>query len=490
MVCCCGGNALNRKKLFSDYLFNVFRMVLNIGLPIIVLPFVIRMIGAESYGIFTYTNSIISYFCMFAVMGIPEYASRVVSRSKDSPDLSSIVSGIYLFQFFSVTVTLLLFLFGFYPFFVKQYFSTYLILSGMIFANYFNVEWFYTGQQRFKFMAVRSIVFKVLNVLAIFLLIREGSGAEIYAAITVLTAIGNGLVNMPRFLKQISLKKADPRGHGKPILVLFGLSITEMANASIDKTITGILAGPLYVGYYAIGFRLTRVLQQLFSSLNNVVFPRVMNYLAINDEKQSEKLISFNINYILMLSLPMVAGLHLYGRSITLIMFGEDILPAASALMVMGYTIPVIALKRVIRQQILLPRDKDKTILIPVVIGIVANVILNILLVPRYKHFGAAIATLSVETLGLVISLIMIYIFFRINLFRWSHLKYAASSLILLLPHYYYMKLDQESILLLFLAVFVSILLYFTALLLVRDNLFSVILRKGLSRYKNKARRD
>ena len=131
----------------------MIRMILNIGLPVITLPYVLNRIGPENYGIFSYVNSIISYFCMVAVLGIPEYAAREIARNKSYPDIDKTASEVYAIQFISVSLVLISFWLIFYSLFSTEYKPVYKILSILIFTNYFNVEWFYVGHQRFRFMS-------------------------------------------------------------------------------------------------------------------------------------------------------------------------------------------------------------------------------------------------------------------------------------------------------------------------------------------------
>ena len=249
---------MNKKKLFTDYIFNMFRMVLNIGLPVFVLPYVLNRIGPENYGVFSYANSIVSYFCMFAALGIPEYAARVVSRQKDSPDLGRIVTEVVVIQFAAVALTLGVYLGLFYSFFFTQYKDAFLVFAILILSNALNVEWFFVGTQRFKFISIRGIILKIINVIFLVLFIEHGDDYLIYTLITVLTTFANSLVNFLGILKLLRFKGLKLAGHIKPVFLLFSLNVAGLINGSLDKTITGMLVGPLYVGYYSLGFRLSQ----------------------------------------------------------------------------------------------------------------------------------------------------------------------------------------------------------------------------------------
>jgi len=453
-------------------------MIMKIGLPVITLPFVINRIGVENYGVFSFTNSIISYFTMAAVLGIPDYASRAIARetatSSDIEVIGKTASEILVIQFISVSIVLILFFTLFYPFFFPEYRSIFLIFSILIASNYFSTEWFYMGQQKFKYIAIRSMITKLLNVAAILLVIKDGDDSSKYVLITVLTNVLNGLINISGIIPYLRFKNLSIKPHLKPIFILFGLSISGLINGSIDKTLTGFLVGPIYVGYYAIGLRLTRITQQVFSSLNSIVFPRVTAYLAKDDEAQSEKLIRFSMDYITLFSFPMILGLILYAKDIITLFFKPELLPAAGALIILTGTVPVIAILRIIRTHVLLARSKDKILIILSLITTFSNLLMNLILVPHYKHIGAATATLIAESSGMIFGMIYIRKKFKIRLLFPGQMKYFIAATVLLIPWWLgnIYLLSMNLILSLTIKVMISAILYFSMLYLIKDDLF------------------
>jgi O-antigen/teichoic acid export membrane protein len=479
---------LDKRKIFSDYVFNLLRTVLNVAMPMITLPFVLNRIGPENYGIFSYSNSIISYFTMAAVLGIPTYASREIARVKGTDQVGVIASEIYVIQFISVTVACLVFYLGFFPLFPDEQKTVFLLLSILIGGNFFNTEWFFIGEQRFKFIAVRSMVVKILNVAAILMFIKEGDNCNRYALISALTGLGNGLANMWGIIPRFTLKNLRIKRHIKPVFVLFALSITGMINSSIDKTLTGVLVGPLYVGFYTVGFRITRIIQQVFTAMNSIIFPRVTQTLVNEGEDKSMKLITFNMDYILMFSWPILLGLSLYARDIILLLFEPELLPAATALIILTGTVPVIAILNVVRQQVLLARDKDKVLIVLTIITTISNICFNLLLVPSYQHNGAAVATLMAESSGLIFGLLYIQKKFSINLFKWSQMKYMVATPVLLIP-YYLLNPLKDNIpggLVLTLQILISMLFFFAALFFLKDDFFYRYLNKIMKKLNRK----
>ncbi len=477
---------MNKKKLLTDYIFNLLRMIVNIGLPVIILPFVINRIGPENYGIFAYTNSIVSYFTMAALLGIPDYAFRIISRknalSEHRNELCKTVTEILSIQFISVSIALLLYFAAFYSFFSIEYKPIFLIFSILIASGYLNTEWFYLGRQKFKYIALRSMLIKMLNAAVIILVIKDGDNSYKYVLITVLTSLANGLVNIIGVIPFIRFKNLSIKQHIKPIMVLFGLAITGLINSSIDKTLIGILVGPIYVGYYAVGFRLSRVVQQIFSSLNNIVFPRVTALLATDDKKQSDKLIRFSMDYIFMFSFPMILGLVLYAKDIITIFFKAELVPAVYSLIILAGTVPVIAILGVIRRHVLLSRDKDSILIVLSLITTLTNIAINLILVPHYKHVGAAVATLFAESAGMIFGMIYIYNKFNILLLYTSQLKYLLATPVIFIPWWVskYHLVYSNTFFTLLLNIGLSAILYFIILFIIRDDIFYRYTKKYL----------
>ncbi len=464
---------MNRKKFLADYSFNLLRVFLNLGLPVFVLPYVLNRIGPENYGVFSYTNSVISYFTMVAVLGIPDHASRTIASLKDPKDISQAASEIWALQILSVTLVLIIFYTAFYPLVSARYRSVYFLLSLLLGCNYFNLDWFYHGRLDFKFMSMRAIFFKALNAIALVLFIKEGDNYFKYALITVLTSFANGVVSLFRFLPHIRFRNLTLRKHLRPVIVLFGLSLTTLINNNIDKTLTGMLVGPLYVGYYAIGYRLSMLIQQLFTALNHIIYPRVAASLAEKDHKGVENLIRLNMNYIALLALPVVLGIFLYGEEIITLLFKAEMLPATGALTILSGAVPIIAVLNVVKRHILLPRKQDKQLLLLSSLTVLSNISLNLILVPPYYHLGAAGATVVAEGVGLAWGLLLAYRKFNVNLFNLNQLRYLLSAPVLFLPYGLIPPgaWGLPSGALLFLKILVSIILYLLLVLLLRDEL-------------------
>ena len=70
---------MKQKSISKNYLYNLFYQILTIVMPLITTPYLSRILGAESIGIYSYTLSITTYFILFGTLGIFMYGQREIA---------------------------------------------------------------------------------------------------------------------------------------------------------------------------------------------------------------------------------------------------------------------------------------------------------------------------------------------------------------------------------------------------------------------------
>ena len=71
------------KRIRTNYILNTLSQVLRIITPFITTPYISRVLGVDNVGIFSYSYSLQSYFCLFSVLGTVAYGSREIARNRD-----------------------------------------------------------------------------------------------------------------------------------------------------------------------------------------------------------------------------------------------------------------------------------------------------------------------------------------------------------------------------------------------------------------------
>jgi O-antigen/teichoic acid export membrane protein len=173
--------------------------------------------------------------------------------------------------------------------------------------------------------------------------------------------------------------------------------------------------------------KLTKMLLALVTSLGSVLLPRLSYYIANGKHEEFDRMLDKSFSVVLLICLPIVAGLMLLSSETLQVFAGSKFLPAASCTLFTAPVILFIGLSNILGIQILYPLGKDKLVVASVTVGAVLSFVLNLVLIPRFAHFGAAVATLVAEFGVFAVQVVLVAKVYRI---RWpfaSIAKYAAA---------------------------------------------------------------
>jgi len=72
------------KSIKKNYLYNLAFQILQVLAPLITAPYIARIIGPEGNGVSSFTQSIASYFILFASVGVASYGQRQIAMERDN----------------------------------------------------------------------------------------------------------------------------------------------------------------------------------------------------------------------------------------------------------------------------------------------------------------------------------------------------------------------------------------------------------------------
>ena len=166
----------------KNLILSTFYQILTMIAPLITAPYVSRVIGSDGVGIYSYTNSLQLYFSMFAALGTVAYGSREIARVRtDKQQRSKLFWEIELLTIFTSTACIGIWLIM--AILYKSYSIYLLILTANIFATMFDISWFYTGLEQFKYTVTQNSIFKILSIISIFIFVKDENDVAIYIAI-------------------------------------------------------------------------------------------------------------------------------------------------------------------------------------------------------------------------------------------------------------------------------------------------------------------
>lgn len=440
----------------------------------------------EGIGKVTFTNSISAYFLMFASLGIPLYGIREVAKIRDNREkLEKTTSEIFLLNMITTVIVVLLYFISLNLGYLGKEKSLLEIMSLNIFLTFLGVEWFYQGIEEYRYITTRSVIFRMISLVLIFILVKTKDDYIIYGAITILSTVGSNILN---FLKlktftKLSFKNLNIKRHLKPILTIFSMNIAISIYTNLDNVMLGYRSTEASVGLYSSGIKLVKLVLGIVTSLGAVMLPRISNYIHNGMENELKNLLDKAFKFIILLSLPCFLGLYLTSEEIILIFSGEGF---KNAIPTMQYLTPIIifiALSNFIGIQILYPRGEEKKVLISVIVGAIVNFSLNWILIPRYAQNGAAISTAIAEGLVLLIQIILGYKYLKFIKFNFEFFKAIIATIFMGIMIIIFNKYYIGNI---YLSLLVKILIgggsYLIALIVLKDKFIYEIFNKILKR--------
>ena len=478
----------NSKSVTKNYIYNLIYQILLIIIPIITTPYVSRVLGADGVGKFSFYNSIASYFVIFASLGFGYYAQREIAKYQDNKKKQSeIFWEIIIVRFVSVSTALIVYFAAIVlGVFKEEYTLLMIILSINILAVAFDISFLFAGNEDFSKTVLTNTVVRILNVIAIFVFVKDRNDLWKYVLITVLTVLtANASLSVyaKNFLCKIEIKSLRPIRHIKPAVILFLPTIAVSVYAYLDKTMIGVITGSDFEnGFYEQAEKIVKMVMTVVTSLGTVMIPRNANAFERKDMEAIRRNIYRSVRFVLFLGIPMMIGLIAVSDNMVPWFLGDGYYKSANIMKILSVLILAIGLSNVFGLQYLIPAGEDKKFTISVTCGAITNFLLNLVLIRLFKSYGAAIATIVAE---IAVAVIM-FCFIRKNIslreILKSSIKYLISGIIMFVPCFMLGRILAPSIINTFIIVFTGVVVYLICLILLKDGFFFEIANRLTSR--------
>ncbi|MBW7650402.1 flippase [Anoxybacillus sp. ST4] len=328
----------DRKKLLENFSALAIMQLLNYILPFITLPYLARVLGAEKYGVYLFSQAFVQYFIILVDFGFDLSATREVALNRgDIRKVSEIVSSVLTAKIFLTIISLfvLISLILFVPVF-HEYWIIYILTFGMIFGNACFSAFFYQGIEKMKFITILNASVKLFFTLAIFFFVQDSSDlpfVPLLNSIGYLLAGGLSLIIMTRFFKvNLNLpSKSDVISQIKKSAQFFWSRVAVSIYTTSNTFIIGLVMGPVAAGIFGSADKLFRGVISLYQPLNNVLYPYISHSKNI---KLYKKLFYFSI----LLNFVIVLIIMFSSDFIITLVFGEDFMESSDLLKIFMLT--------------------------------------------------------------------------------------------------------------------------------------------------------
>lgn len=402
------------EKVKKNYIFYTLSQIVLLCFSLFTFPYVSKTLGVDNYGIYCYFYAILSYFLIFAKLGILNYGVREIAECKKSKKkLTEKFFEIYLVQFVLTCIVLLIYVLFSFIFF-RENISFVIIYSIFLVANFFDIAWFFQGVQDFLSITLRNLFINIFSIICIFIFVKTKNDMSIYLLVVSSAQVVGNVIVWCRLKNTISLNNIKLKfdlnkfiKHLKGMLLLFVPILTANIYNLMDEIMLGNLSVYGQVGIYACAKKIIWIPLAIVTPLSMTLFPYISERKSQNNDVDTHIKVN-NLIFVIWLSIACSVGLFYIAPYIINIFLGIEYIETINVVRLMCVYLFFNILSLFLRDVYYLPNHKDKTYVTTVLIGIPINLILNFIFIPKFNALGAAFATAISEFVLCVLRLFLI----------------------------------------------------------------------------------
>ena len=401
--------------------------LLNKAIPLIVFPRVVRMLGPAVYGQLGFAGAVAGFFGLLASPGFSTYALREAAKNSDRVSfLVKHVLGARIVFAAGAYALLALFTLFFAPHDGQT--RLLILLSGLAFvAGSLDTQWVFAARSRMSMIAVQGALAQLAYAGLILALVRGSGDAWIIPTATLISlGLSSVFIWLPaRREYHIPRPEISPQAWGifLPICLVMGFSsLMSMIYDQIDVVMLKYFRADAELGTYVASYALMTMAMGFLPILSQVFLPLLSETTGSKRDTQ-KKYLRWLGNATIGLALPIAAGGFILASPLTRLIFGSQYSGSEVLFRWLMLTIITGSAASYCGAQ-LIPNGREKKYLLAVLAGAVANVVLNLLFIPKYGALAAAFTTALSQGLVAIIN----YLFGR-DLHRPPLLAAAAMSL-------------------------------------------------------------
>ena len=287
--------------------------------PLITFPYVSRILLPEGTGKVDFATSVISYFSLFATLGVPTYGIRACAKVRDNKtELSRVVQELLIINLSLTLVVYIMYIWAVINVDRMNSDKTlFIVMGSSILFTTLGVEWMYKGLEQYSYITIRSVLFKFAALILMFLFVHRKEDYIIYGGITIFAGVGSNFLNFINLKKYIYLRPVrlyDFKRHVKPVIIFFAMSVATTIYTNLDKVMLGFMTTDIEVGYYGAAVKIKMILATIVSSLGPVLLPRATYYIEHDKTKEFKEIVKKSIRFVWVLSVPVTTYFILFSK--------------------------------------------------------------------------------------------------------------------------------------------------------------------------------
>lgn len=327
------------KKVVENYFFMTVLQVINSLFYVMIYPYLIRTLGSESYGLYVYALSIVTYFIFIVNFGFDLPATKAVAQENENRiAIGNVLSCIFTAKIYLLLVSVLIFsiLLITIPF-LREHYLLFVIVFGQTINFALFPTYYYQGMQKMKIATIIQVIFKLLSLPFIFVLVKSSNDLSLFAIINTITMVIGGTVAilLVIFVDRLRIRWvgfSELRSWFKEAFPFFLSNSVGTLKEQGIPIIVGAFFGMRDVAIYDLANKLIIIPRTVLMSLNAALFPKIV----MDNNKATIRKI---IKYEFLIGFAVIALIIAFGYWVILFLGGEMMTDAYPLAIVLSVTV-------------------------------------------------------------------------------------------------------------------------------------------------------
>ena len=385
------------KQLFKNVLSLAILQGFNYVLPLITIPYLIRILGAGYFGLISFANATIAYFIIITDYGFNLTATREIAIHRTNHNkICEIFSAVIIIKTvlmvcsFIILVLLITFIDKF-----SSHANVYIFTFGTVLGQVFFPLWFFQGMEQMKYITYLNVLSRLFFTVAIFIFVKDKADYVFVPALSSSGYILSGLISLiivqRIFHIQFYWQTCQTlRTYLKDSWYIFVIDFMPNLYNNFSTFLLGFTAPLETVGYYTLATKITGIFNNLIYVIRNATYP----YLSKNSEYFS-----------VILQITLIAGVFftlaiLYlSNTVFEFLFGKVIQNSLLYIYILSLSPFLMAISVSFGSNRLLILKKDREMKNITIYFSVFGFCLAIILIPVYGAAGAAVTVVLARCL-------------------------------------------------------------------------------------------
>jgi len=463
------------KNIKRNYFYNLSFQILTLITPFITTPYIARVLSPHSIGLVSFATSLSQTFGLFAAFGIFTYGLREISYYQDDrkkrTQIFWEVQILAAFNYFLWISLYVIFIF----FYIKHDYALFLVAT-LNMTPFYCLFLFY-AMEDFGLMTARQVIFKIIDIIFIFVFVKKESDVVLYVfgSLFFMNFLHCALMwlDVKKYIDWPDWKNLKPFRNFKVITSLFLPTVSVQLYSFLDKLMLGFITGAsVENGYYELALRIAKMPLLIVSSLATVVIPRIAYLYKSNERETLEAYLYRSFKFAWFTSVPLCFGLIAISDNFVVWFFGASYSKVSDLLKISSFLLILIGLTNVSGNEYMIPTGKQNKYTFTLILGIIINFALNLFLIPQFFSYGALAASILGELSILIAQLFTLRKEFSIKKIISFGFPYLTAGFTMLLVLRIFSSNLPKNILGTAALIFAGAVIYFTVLLIFRDEFF------------------